>query len=602
MVNCACPHTRCTLLRRPPLQSVKSDEELYGWLDDIYNGSPLNAHAPTNFVHQIHVGFDPNSGAFTGLPEQWTKLLTSSAITKEDYQKNPQAVLDVLEFYTENQKRGNNDWAPAGPAYSGAGASSTTTTSMSQVHNTLASQPARFNNGTGYAGAQAAAQGHSSSSGYGSMNGASSMSSKPLPSTNNGTGSLSQPGPNGLKQLNLPNSNNYNGGGRTIDVRKDSDRPLMQANRAPPAAPGPIRVAPAPPSNVNARPTQPQQQPQQHIEPAVKPLQAMKNVPAPTGDPVSSVSKPAVNAGSSAPARAPPATAAPPAAAPPAAGPVQAVAATEEKRAGDRRISTMTDAQITAKLRSIVSPRDPSKLYSKIKKVGQGASGSVYVAKDLDLGHKVAIKQMDLAAQPRKELIVNEILVMKDSKHPNIVNFLESYLVKANELWVVMEYMEGGALTDVIDNNQLEEDQIACISLEVSEARLSEAKRSRIAINERRLTLFPYRLAKGYSICIISTSSIVTSSRTMYSWTHKVTSKLVRAHSHSDETWLTGQRHWQRTLASAPSLQISARSGQRWLERHTGWRLKSFVQKNTAQKSTFGHWVRSLALCIVRTR
>ncbi len=40
------------------------------------------------------------------MPEQWTKLLTASAITQEDYEKNPQAVLDVLEFYTtENQKR-----------------------------------------------------------------------------------------------------------------------------------------------------------------------------------------------------------------------------------------------------------------------------------------------------------------------------------------------------------------------------------------------------------------------------------------------------------------------------------------------------------------
>jgi serine/threonine protein kinase len=91
----------------------------------------------------------------------------------------------------------------------------------------------------------------------------------------------------------------------------------------------------------------------------------------------------------------------------------------------------------------------------------------VYVAKTLATGKKVAIKEMDLSHQPRKELIVNEILVMKESQHPNIVNFLESYLVKNNELWVVMEYMEGGALTDIIENNTLEEDQISSISLEV---------------------------------------------------------------------------------------------------------------------------------------
>jgi serine/threonine protein kinase len=91
----------------------------------------------------------------------------------------------------------------------------------------------------------------------------------------------------------------------------------------------------------------------------------------------------------------------------------------------------------------------------------------VYVAKTLATGKKVAIKEMDLSHQPRKELIVNEILVMKESQHPNIVNFLESYLVKSNELWVVMEYMEGGALTDIIENNTMEEDQISSICFEV---------------------------------------------------------------------------------------------------------------------------------------
>lgn len=39
------------------------------------------------------------------MPDQWSKLLTKSAITREDYAKDPQAVLDVLEFYTDHQKR-----------------------------------------------------------------------------------------------------------------------------------------------------------------------------------------------------------------------------------------------------------------------------------------------------------------------------------------------------------------------------------------------------------------------------------------------------------------------------------------------------------------
>ena len=34
---------------------------------------------------------------------------------------------------------------------------------------------------------------------------------------------------------------------------------------------------------------------------------------------------------------------------------------------------------------------------------------------------------------------------MKGSLHPNIVNFIDSYLLKG-DLWVIMEYMEGGSL------------------------------------------------------------------------------------------------------------------------------------------------------------
>ena len=50
-------------------------------------------------------------------------------------------------------------------------------------------------------------------------------------------------------------------------------------------------------------------------------------------------------------------------------------------------------------------------------------------------GREVAIKQMNLSQQPKKELIINEIMVMKEHQNPNIVNYLNSYLV-GEELWV----------------------------------------------------------------------------------------------------------------------------------------------------------------------
>lgn len=36
---------------------------------------------------------------------------------------------------------------------------------------------------------------------------------------------------------------------------------------------------------------------------------------------------------------------------------------------------------------------------------------------------------MNLQQQPKKELIINEILVMRENKNPNIVNYLDRYVV-----------------------------------------------------------------------------------------------------------------------------------------------------------------------------
>ena len=58
---------------------------------------------------------------------------------------------------------------------------------------------------------------------------------------------------------------------------------------------------------------------------------------------------------------------------------------------------------------------------------------------------------------------------MREHRHPNIVNYLESYLV-GKELWVVMEYLDGGAMTDVVTETVMTEGQIAGITQKVLEA------------------------------------------------------------------------------------------------------------------------------------
>jgi p21-activated kinase 1 len=122
---------------------------------------------------------------------------------------------------------------------------------------------------------------------------------------------------------------------------------------------------------------------------------------------------------------------------------------------------------IVAKLNAICTNADPRERYHSLNKIGQGASGGVYMAFEVKTNRCVAIKQMNLEQQPKKDLIINEILVMKDSKHKNIVNFMDSFLLKG-DLWVVMEYMEGGSLTDVVTFNIMSEGQIAAVCREVS--------------------------------------------------------------------------------------------------------------------------------------
>ncbi|KAM6318929.1 serine/threonine-protein kinase PAK 3-like [Aegotheles albertisi] len=113
---------------------------------------------------------------------------------------------------------------------------------------------------------------------------------------------------------------------------------------------------------------------------------------------------------------------------------------------------------------SLVSAGNPKKKYMCFEKVGAGGFGTVYAAINVATGQKVAIKQINLQQQSMKDLI-KEILVMKESKNANIVAYLDSYLA-GEELWVVMEYLDGGSLTDIVTKFRMHEGQMAAVCRE----------------------------------------------------------------------------------------------------------------------------------------
>ncbi|XP_071281378.1 serine/threonine-protein kinase PAK 1-like [Agelaius tricolor] len=124
----------------------------------------------------------------------------------------------------------------------------------------------------------------------------------------------------------------------------------------------------------------------------------------------------------------------------------------------------MREEQGLKTLRSIASLGQPMSKYTAFEELGRGGFGAVYKALDTS-GQQVAIKIMSLEEDMSEELAANEILAMRDNRNPNIVTYLDSYLVDA-ELWLAMEFMDGGTLFDVLRAVYLEEGQIGAVCRE----------------------------------------------------------------------------------------------------------------------------------------
>ncbi|KAG7857728.1 hypothetical protein KL939_002984 [Ogataea angusta] len=434
---------------------------------------------PYDYVRHQHVEYDPNSQTYIGLPEEWKRALAAQGVTVEDQKKNPQAANQVINFFNSNYNdESTNKFMKVQGHDSDRSNDNDDSLSESEYRTPNISSSTQFDT-TDYATPSSPA-----SSGFQQTPIAlqketfltpdgdnefiprrhappppSSTSSKPattLPmSAKSPLGSVSRISSGSKKPASSPSSligsisrrfgSNHSKSGSTR-----SDRPqILHLGEFLPVPTSPKQMAfETPPEKEDAN-AQPEEKEIPHAAPQRQP-------PAPPPVPIKDVQLPQKPDESVKP-QVPPI---------PKGKPKNAkIPLTEDEQERRRELRRAKEKKYLQRLLEICSSDDPSERYHSLVKIGQGASGGVYTATEVETNTCVAIKQMELERQPKKELIINEILVMKGSKHKNIVNFIEAYLMK-KDLWVVMEYMEGGSLTDIVTHSVMTERQMGAVCRE----------------------------------------------------------------------------------------------------------------------------------------